>query len=246
MYSAFAKVYDHMQYDVDYEFWADQIDAAIKKYHQTTKRVLELACGTGRIAKLLYDKGYIMEGSDISEEMLSTAQESAFEEGKKIKFFCQDMVELNLNRTYDTCVLMCDGLNYVTDNAALRAVFQNVYNHLTDNGLFIFDLSTYYKLSQVIGNHTFAETFEESAYIWDNHFDEETNILEFDLTLFIDEGEGYERYEEFHQQRAYKRHEVEAVIMSHFEILEISDGDAFDTLHDQSQRWCFICRKKST
>lgn len=242
MYNAFAEVYDKMQYDVKYSFWSQQIDLKIKEYAPKTHKILELACGTGTLSRNLYKKGYIMEGVDISEEMLTIAKERALEQHMSIPFFYQDMVELDLNRMYDSAVLMCDGLNYVLEIESVRSVFKRVKAHLKTDGLFIFDLSSYYKLSEVIGNETFAETFDDSAYIWENTFDETTDQLEFDLTLFIEDKGQYQRYEEFHTQKAYQLQAIQEVVQQEFECLEILDGDTFGPVDEKSERWCFICQ----
>lgn len=246
MYNAFAVVYDKMQYDVKYSFWSDQINLKLQQYLPQTHKVLELACGTGSLSRHLYQKGYVMEGVDISEDMLTIAKERALEAHMNIPFFCQDITELDLNRQYDSAVLMCDGLNYVLELDLVTEVLKRVKQHLTPSGLFIFDLSSHYKLSQVIGNETFAETFEDSAYIWENTFDEENELLEFDLTLFIEADGRYERYEEYHTQRAYTLESIQTVIAQEYDCLEILDGDTFGPLHDKSERWCFICRIKES
>jgi hypothetical protein len=99
-------------------------------------------------------------------------------------------------------------------------------------------------LKEIIGNHTFAETFEEEAYIWENEFHEETDRLSFLLTLFKEEEGHYVRYEEYHVQRAYDVEYVKSVLQSNFEILEVVDGDTFETYSEQSHRVCFIAKKK--
>ncbi len=56
-------------------------------------------------------------------------------------------------------------------------------------GVFIFDMNTAYKYEQLLGDHTFAESRQEGSFIWENYYDEETRINEYDLTLFIPEAE---------------------------------------------------------
>ncbi len=243
-YQAFAKVYDAMQYDVDYAFWVKAILEKTHAYKPTARSVLELACGTGTIAIGLSKKGLYVEGVDISEEMLTRAQEKAYNSGQRIKFYCQNMVELETRRKYDVLVSMCDGLNYVTDLADLKKVFLNVQRHLEPKGLFVFDLSTRHKLEHVIGNSTFAETFQDSAYIWENEFDPKQSLLHFWLTLFVEEHGAYVRYEEYHKQRAYTYEEIIACMPASFEILECLDGESFEGFRDDSERMCIIARLK--
>lgn len=242
-YKVFASVYDMMQYDVPYEFWTQKIKEYIHQNVNGARSVLELACGTGTIAIGLSKMGFYVEGCDLSEDMLAMAQEKAFSAGKNIKFIKQDMRTLDMRRTYDAVVCLCDGLNYITDLPSLKKVFQNVEKHLNPGGLFIFDLSTEYKLKEIIGNQTFAETFEEGAYIWENQYDEDTGILEFWLTLFVESEGSYQRSEEYHKQKSYSEEVVKSNIPTTFEFIGVYDGDTFENLSPSSQRMCVIVKK---
>jgi 2-polyprenyl-3-methyl-5-hydroxy-6-metoxy-1,4-benzoquinol methylase len=233
-----------MQYDVDYDFWHEQILKRIGAYRSETKKILELACGTGTMAISLSKSGFITEGLDLSEDMLTIASSKASMEKQKIKFYNQNMIDFETRKQYDVILCLCDGMNYLSDEEQFLSAVNQVRKHLLPGGLFIFDLSTIYKLSQVIGNSTFAETFEHSAYIWENEYDEESNQLNFLLTLFVDDGSMYKRIEEYHQQRAYQIEEIKKNIEADFEILELIDGDSFEALEKTSQRMCFVLKLK--
>lgn len=245
MYGAFAAVYDRMQYDVNYELWIQKIHEIVSAYNPNAKKMLELACGTGTIGIGLSKKGYIVEGLDISEDMLAVAQTKAYDAGVKMRFYHQDMWQFQTKKKYDVIYCMCDGLNYIVDEGQMADVFESIYNHLVPDGLLIFDISSHYKLSEVIGNKTFAETFETEAYIWENEFDESQDLLSFTLTLFVEEENVYQRYEEYHQQRAYKVEDMLAFSKPRFEMIQISDGDTFETLKQMSNRIGFILKPKS-
>ena len=244
IYGEFASVYDIMQYDVDYENWIEQIKVIAGKYCTGARSMLELACGTGTIGIGLSKKGFLVEALDLSEDMLTVAQAKAYEAGMKMKFYHQDMVAFNTRKTYDVIFCMCDGLNYILEEQSMAQVFKNVEKHLNPQGVFICDLSSKYKLKEIIGNQTFAETFEQAAYIWENDYNEQMHHLEFSLTLFKEEDESYQRYEEFHVQRAYEIAEILAVADHNFTVLEILDGDTFEANQEKSQRICFIMKKK--
>lgn len=243
-YSEFASVYDIMQYDVDYDFWHEQIKKRINTINPEAKRVLELACGTGTMAIAMSKSGFITEGLDLSEDMLTIATSKAGLEKLKIKFYNQNMIDFETRKQYDVILCLCDGMNYLNDEEQFLKTLNQVKKHLLPGGMFIFDLSSIHKLSQVIGNSTFAETFEHSAYIWENEYDEDSYQLNFLLTLFVEEGSSYKRIEEYHQQRAYHVDEVKKMVETDFEILEMVDGDSFNTLEDLSQRICFVLKLK--
>ena len=86
-YTAFAKVYDKMMYDVDREAWTAYLDRFLQEAGART--VLDCACGTGAVAIPLQKKGYRVIGNDVSPEMLMEARNNAFMAGaKEIVFIC--------------------------------------------------------------------------------------------------------------------------------------------------------------
>ena len=243
-YEGFASVYDLMQYNVDYEKWSNTFKRYILEHNQNAKYGLEIGCGTGTLTVLMSKKGFVMDGIDLVEEMLSIAQQKARDEAQKINFYNQNMKEMTLKRKYDFVLGPCDAFNYIESLEALENVFESIANQLSPDGVFLFDLSSVYKLREVVGDHTFAETFDESAFIWENSFDETLNKLNFVLTLFIEEDGIYKRFEEFHEQYAYEMDEVVDRLKPYFDVLKCIDGDLFTALNETSERILFICKKK--
>ena len=262
-YSGFAYAYDFLMKDVDYDLWADNIDKIYKELNIKPKNILELGCGTGNITTRLYRKGYNMIGSDLSEDMLMIAQEKAYEANLMINFILQDMRDINYRQKVDSVISICDGLNYITSDDDLLKVFKSVHNVLEEDGIFLFDISSYYKLKHILGTNTFAESHDGASYIWENYFDASRDILDFDLTVFIksdtqldedydeidddqeDEVILYERYFEQHRQKAHKKEKLKEIMSDYFEIIELRDGDTFSDITEKSQRALFICKKKS-
>ena len=58
-------------------------------------------------------------------------------------------------------------------------------NYLDPEGLFVFDFNTEYKYREILGEQTIAEDREECSFIWDNYYDEDERINEYELTLFV-------------------------------------------------------------
>ncbi len=203
-YESFARVYDTFMDNIPYEEWCDYLHMLLKKYGVEDGLVLELGCGTGSMTELLAACGYDMIGADNSIEMLEIAMEKKEASGSDILYLMQDMREFELYGTVRAVVSVCDSMNYITEEEDLLTVFSLVNNYLDPGGVFIFDLNTVYKYEELLADHTIAENREESSFIWENWYDEETQINEYDLTLFIRNEDGlYEKYEETHYQRAY-------------------------------------------
>ena len=203
-YSSFAEVYDLFMDNVPYEEWSVYLQQLLKENGVEDGLVLDLGCGTGTLTELLAAQGYDMIGVDASEEMLQAAMEKRTRSGQDILYLLQDMREFELYGTVRAVVSICDSINYILEYEDLVRVFTLVNNYLDPGGVFIFDLNTVYKYQNILGDNTFAEDREESSFIWDNFYDEEDQVNEYDLTLFIREGNGlYRKYTETHYQKAY-------------------------------------------
>jgi len=197
-YRGFAAVYDlFMAKEVPYDAWADYIDDLLRV--NGCKSVVDLACGTGNTTLRLAARGYDMIGIDASEDMLTQAQNKAFEEEQRILWLAQDMRALDLYGTVDAVVCTCDGLNYLINEADLREVFRRVRLFLNPGGIFIFDMNTEFKFAQVLGNGLFGDTTEGAAYQWENHYDPATQVNTYRVMFQV----GDEVFTELHRQRAY-------------------------------------------
>ena len=208
-YSTFAEVYDTFMDNVPYDEWIKNIICNLKKHGIENGLVLDLGCGTGTITEGLAKNGYDMIGVDSSADMLAIAKEKNVKSGFDILYLCQDIVDFELYGTVRAIVSCCDTLNYITEPEDLLKVFKWVNNYLEPDGVFLFDVNSEYKYKELLSDNTFAEAREDSSFIWENTFDVESGINEYALTLFIKEDNGlYNRYEEFHYQRAYSKDEL--------------------------------------
>lgn len=245
-YMGFAYVYDRLMEDVDYEEWSNYVQEMMQNNIENPKKILELACGTGNITIPLAKKGYDIIGLDISEDMLTVAKGKSIEKGLDILFIQQDMVFLEVEAKYDCILSMCDGINYIVDIEDLAQVFDGVYRALQDDGAFIFDISSHYKLKNILGTNTFGENLEDLCYLWENYFDEDTKTLEMDLTFFIKEGKHYKKEEEYHIQRAYEVDELITILkQSKFKDIKAYDAFSYNMPNEKSER-IFIIAKKVT
>lgn len=245
-YRDFAFIYDELMNDVDYDGWVKYIEDIIKDEKVTVKNILELACGTGNLTIPLTKKNYDIAGIDISGEMLSVAQEKAEKEGVELVLLQQDIAELDFDVENLDCVLCaCDGFNYITYDDDLVNVFTKTHELLKDNGIFIFDISSFYKLSTILGNNMYGENRENIAYMWQNYFDEEENLVEMELAFFIKDEDGkFERFEEVHQQRAYTEEEIiELLQEAGFEDIKAYGDFTFEAPKEDVQRVFFVCKK---
>lgn len=255
-YTDFASIYDIFMDDVPYEEWAERIVKLIADYDAKEKTdieelklesnlLLDLGCGTGVMTRLLRDKGFDCIGVDASFEMLEVAKSA--EEDSSILYLCQDMRELDLYSTVGTVVSVCDCLNYLLEPEDVLKTLKLVENFLYPGGLFIFDFNTIHKYRDVIGDSTIAENRDEGSFIWENYFDEETEINEYDLTLFIRKGESddFVRTQETHTQRGYSPATIADLVReSGLELVLTFDSDTESEVSIETERVCMVARKR--
>ncbi|SHK13217.1 class I SAM-dependent DNA methyltransferase [Paramaledivibacter caminithermalis] len=243
-YTGFAEVYDFLMKDVDYIGWVDYIEEIFGMEGVKPQSILELACGTGNITNKLAKRGYDVVGVDISSDMLTFAKNKAHDTGVFVKYLNQDMRELDYNKKVDTVLCLCDGFNYILEKDDLLSIFKKIYSLLKEKGLFVFDISSYYKLSEILGNNVYAESFEDISYIWENYFDEETSICQLDLTIFKRKDKLFERYKEIHYQRAYKIEEIFHILKNAgFNNICGYKAFTFEEFEFDHERVNFVCKK---
>ena len=243
-YTGCAEVYDIFQDNVPYEEWCGYVTGLLKEYQVTDGLVLDLGCGTGSLTELMARSGYDMIGIDNSGEMLQIAMNKRNASGLDILYLLQDMRGFELYGTVKAVISICDSMNYMREYEELVEVFRLVNNYLDPKGVFIFDLNTEYKYREMLADNTFAEDREESSFIWNNFYDEEDKVNEYDLTLFVKEGELYRKFEETHYQRAYSLDEVRrAVSEAGMEFVAAYDACTRNPVQQDSERIYVIARE---
>ena len=244
-YTGFAEVYDLFMDQVPYEKWSRRITEILKEYGIPDGLVLDLGCGTGSMTELLAGAGYDMIGVDASEEMLELAYEKRAESGHDILYLLQDMREFELYGTVRAIVSVCDSLNYITEEEDLLQVFRLVWNYLDPDGVFFFDMNTIYKYSKMLGETTIAENREEGSFIWENYYDPEEQLNQYDLTLYVqDEDDRYVRFEETHIQKAYALDRVlELLEKAGLKAEQIFDSDTGEAVMETTGKFCVVARK---
>ncbi|MGL4850006.1 MAG: class I SAM-dependent DNA methyltransferase [Clostridium sp.] len=242
-YCEFAKIYDELiNEDIDYKKIGDKVKEIINRYNVENKMYLDLACGTGNVSIHIAKEFKEAFAVDLSEEMLREAFEKFKKAKIKSRIVRQDMTELSLNKKFNLITCVLDSTNYIIEKEGIEKYFKSVYNHLEDDGIFIFDINSYYKLSEVLGNNIYTYNSDDVFYSWENTF--EDNITNMFLTFFIKDGELYERFEEEHFERAYKEEEIEELLeKANLKVLEKWDGYTENKVKEDSERILYIVKK---
>lgn len=133
LYSKMASIYHEMyqhvfDYDKEYIFY----DSILKK--NNCKKILEVGCGSGMLARRFLKNGYDYLGLDLFSEILDIAKN----EVKADTFVQCDMRNLSFNQQFDSVLITGRSIAYIIENKGIIDTFTGVHKSLKDKGLFVF------------------------------------------------------------------------------------------------------------
>lgn len=275
-YTDFARVYDTFMDDTPYEEWCEYLVELLEKYRagkgtdvtaterknnaniydnsvinenlrQERNTILDLGCGTGTLTELLAARGYDMIGIDNAQEMLQIAMDKRDRSGQDILYILQDMRSFELYGAVGAVFSVCDCVNYLLEDEDVVQTFRLVNNYLLPEGIFVFDFNTVYKYEVIIGDATIAENREHCSFIWENYYHEDEQINEYDLTVFVQEGEKsdlYRQFRETHYQRGYRLEQMQNYLkQAGLVFVDAADADTHGEVNDTSERIYIVARK---
>lgn len=231
--------------NIPYKDWYDYLHGLLIDYNINSGIVADLACGTGTITAMFASDGYNMIGVDLSPEMLEVAHNKCPD---SVLLLHQDIRELDLYGTAAAMVCICDGMNYMPDEESLYQVFNRVHTFLDDGGIFIFDMKTWHFYENVLGSQSIVDNREQSSLIWENGFDKATGINEYFITiynLYSKELGLFERFDEYHRQRAYPVEKVTGLAAkAGLETVAVYNAFTKEKPLSNSERIYYIMRKR--
>jgi SAM-dependent methyltransferase len=132
------------RYVFDLPYWRSMIE------RQRPRRVLELACGTGRLLPTLLSAGRSVEpgfrlvGLDLSAPFLARARSrlAEVESGEAVALVEADMRAFALDEQFDLIILAFSSLQYLLTLDDQLACLRNVRRHLAPGGRFAIELVT--------------------------------------------------------------------------------------------------------
>ncbi|MBU5317696.1 class I SAM-dependent methyltransferase [Clostridium bornimense] len=243
-YGDFALIYDQLiNEDINYKEYAKFILEQCKINDINFNNYLDLACGSGNLTFEIYKNFKHSYGIDLSEEMLCIAQDKIVNMNFRPKFLNQDITEFKVNETFDLITCCLDSINYIIEEDGLKSMFKRAYNSLNDNGIFIFDINSYYKITEILGNNIYSFDNDDVFYCWNNTLNDD--IVTMELTFFIkEEDDIYTRVDEVHKERGYSEEKIEALIKQcNFHILKKVENYTDKDVTEKSERIVYIIKK---
>lgn len=239
-YGIFARVYDEL---MDYSLFPKWKEYTMNYLPKKGSQILELACGNGELAILLKQAGYDIQGLDLSAEMLSIAKRKQEAAGVSFPLIQADMRDLSDFNLYDGIISFCDSLCYLPSPEDLITVFNQVYEHLNKDGIFLFDVFTTDYIKKLDG-YSYHDEIPGTVFIWDSYQGEYDYSIEHELSFFEElENGNYQRHLEIHKERTYPlEFYIDELKKLGFRNIEIS-ADFNEELADDNIRWFFKAQK---
>jgi len=187
--------------------------------------ILELGCGTGRVAIALAKQGFRVTGLDLSEQMLEVFRqklEAQPELKNKISIIHGNMACFSFDHKFSLIIAPFRAFQALTDDKDIEMSLNCIKNHLTDNGLFIvnvFNPRTVMDESWCYPETVQWERFDENTgnYVvkthWGDKIDQENQIIypHFTFTVTDKNGTTTRIIEDF-KLKYYYKDQIEDVI----------------------------------
>lgn len=179
--------------------------------------------------------------------MLSVAKQKTLAHKQDIMFLNQDISKLSINKlNYDCIIGFMDVINYIHQPKTLIKTFKNIYTHLSDSGIFVFDIRTPYVFTNLM-NSTFSENTQTVSYICENMFNPKTKLCNMTVTFFISTSNTntiYKKIVEHHKLRSYELNEiVDLLHLSGFKKVTVYDNLHLKVPNMTSERYFFAVSK---
>jgi SAM-dependent methyltransferase len=235
-YDLLAKFYDRLMSDSSLR--STQVMSCIERYGPTASSLLELGCGTGAVLCGLSAVGSLA-GMDISPNMLDIARARL----PGVQFIQGDISSFDLGRRFDVIVCTYDVLNHLAEFNRWISCFACTCKHLTEGGLFIFDVNTVGQLNRVACEQPQVYEFDGNTVII-NVSAEERPFYEWDVRIFEHVADSqYRLYHSQIREFAVEIRQILKAMSSDFELLDLADS-AGGTPDDESERAFFVYRRK--
>jgi 2-polyprenyl-3-methyl-5-hydroxy-6-metoxy-1,4-benzoquinol methylase len=154
-----------------------------------SKRILDIACGTGRHAIELAKRGYCVVGFDLSQGQLQAARDKATAAGVSVEFQRRDATQPHFMQGFDAALMFCEGaFSLMETDEKNFAILQHAATALRPGGkLMMTTLNALFPLFHSVQD--FLNANERDAVTGGLTFDWMTFREHADLTFTDDDGQ---------------------------------------------------------
>lgn len=164
-FDAMAASYDAFTAHHDYELWVNTLEPLALAAGLSGRRLLDVACGTGKSFEPFLARGYDVTACDLSPAMLERAVARA---GGRARLLEADMRELPDLGTFDLVCVLDDAVNYLDTAEELVATLRGVARNLHPDGVLVFDTNTLFPYRSFFAEPGIVRD-GEALLVWDGH-----------------------------------------------------------------------------
>jgi SAM-dependent methyltransferase len=210
-YERLAPAYDVLTADYCHGRWLAVLEALALEHGLRGKRLLDVACGTGKSFLPLLERGYDVVGCDLSPAMLARAAAKA----PRARLVLADMRRLERLGEFDLVTCLDDSLNYVLTRAEASDSIVAMAANLAPGGLLAFDVNTLGTYRRLFGRDSVSDTGER-VFCWRGEASGDAAAGErfaAAIDVFSHAHDGcWTRATSRHEQRHHPRAEIEAAL----------------------------------
>ncbi len=173
-----ARYYDTIMEHVDYERWV-MVCRTLGAMLPPNSVHVDAACGTGVLVRRLRKHGWNSFGFDLSPAMLSVAKRNWPELHAAVGDLCAPPFRGSAGLV--TCLF--DSINFLLDEAAVRACIRQLAGMLTGDGLLYFDIVTERMVTEHFENQTWVEDSGAFKTTWSSTYDRKSAIADTELRI---------------------------------------------------------------
>ena len=236
-YDHFARFYDAAMDDPGPR--GSRVLRSIERHLPRASSILELGCGTGSILAQL-TQFPALTGLDGSAAMLAVASEKV----PSARLLQGDIGDFWLDERFDVVICVFDTVNHLLSFEAWRSMFDAVYDHLVDDGLFIFDVNTIGELRRLGEEPPWVFDFDDHVLIMDVT-PGDGGLSEWDIRIFEHRGGGrFELHREVIGELGVSLSRIKSALEERYTLLE-ETSDSGESPTDSSVKAYFTYRRCS-
>ena len=206
MYEKSAQLYDALYADKDYAKAAAQLQAVVEARLPRAATLLDVGCGTGRHLEELYGRYQLVEGLDLSPDLLAVAKSRL----PGVTLHHGDMTSFDLGKKFDVVVCLFSAIGYVETKERMRQSIAAMSRHLERGGLLI--LEPWFS-PEKYWTGTITANFVDQRDLkiaWMYTSEREGDVSVLDMTYLVGTPTGVSSFREVHRLGLFSNSEYEA------------------------------------
>jgi SAM-dependent methyltransferase len=211
-YDAFAPFYDEFTAHHDYLAWCADIERLALAAGLRGRRLLDIACGTGKSFLPFLARGYAVTACDVSSAMLALARAKV---PADVRIERHDMRELPRLGEFDLVCILDDAVNYLRSREELATALGRAAANLAPDGVLVFDANTLLAYRSFFAQPALVRNGDR-VLVWDGRTAPDmpaSGVSDAELLAFAPDGDGAWRLtRSVHRQRHHPRETVLAAL----------------------------------